>query len=185
MPSYTIPELAQIWTLNGGDPATRVPMVAIALAESSGNSDAVSATDDYGLWQENGANFPSYGMTALNWQDVDQQARTAIAHSGNGVDFAPWSTAYADISASGFYSSLPQIEAGSPAAAYLPIVAATLSVTSLFSPTAPGTPVSVSAGGQGGDLVQSVTDLAGWMNDGKPAMLDQMVGLNDLILGAL
>lgn len=160
-------------------------MVAIALAESGGSSEAVSASDDYGLWQINGSNFAGYGLTPSTWMDVDLQAQAAIRQSGNGVDFAPWSTAYTDIASEGYATSLPQIEAGSPASNFLPVVAADLAVTTLFTPPAPGTPATVAGGGQGGDLTQSVTDLAGWMNDGKPAMLDQMVGLNNLILGAL
>ena len=160
-------------------------MVAIARAESGGNSEAVSPTNDYGLWQENIANFAAYGMTADNWTDVDVQARAAIQQSGNGIDVHAWSTAYTDIASEGFKSSLPALEPGSPAAAFVGSVIGDLAGGLFLAPPAAGAPPPVAGGGEGGDLADSFSALAGWLNSGKPAAYDQMRGLNDLILGVL
>lgn len=55
--TYSYSELEQLWTKAGGQPALAPIMAAIALAESSGNMDAVdhdsNGTTDYGLWQIN------------------------------------------------------------------------------------------------------------------------------------
>lgn len=81
-------EIAELWIANGGSRATAAAAAACALAESSGNPNAVSSTDDWGLWQINGG-----GRALL---DPAANARRAIAMSSNGQNWRPWCTAYTD-----------------------------------------------------------------------------------------
>lgn len=98
-------QIEQLWIDNGGNPAAAPLMAAIALAENGGvgRTDAINdtpATKDYsvGLWQVNyfGSLLPtrsaSYGTPEALRADPNAQARAAIAISGNGRNFAPWTT---------------------------------------------------------------------------------------------
>lgn len=88
MANYTYAQLMQIWTANGGS-STWAPMAAaVAMAESGGNSDSISKSNDYGLWQINNG-----GQAML---DPNANAKRAIAMSNNGATWKPWCTAYAD-----------------------------------------------------------------------------------------
>lgn len=64
--------------------------VAIAMAESRGNSDAVSKTNDVGLWQINLKAHPQYNAAQL--KNVDENAKAMISISGNGTNWKPWVT---------------------------------------------------------------------------------------------
>jgi lysozyme-like protein len=82
MADYSFSQLKQLWTSAGGDAAWGTVMAAIALAESSGNPDAINPTDNggrqssYGLWQiSNGTHTPP----AANWNDPTENARLANA----------------------------------------------------------------------------------------------------------
>jgi hypothetical protein len=58
----------------------------IAMAESGGNANAISPTNDYGLWQINGSNG------ALATLNAFQNAKSAITLSHNGTNWGPWTT---------------------------------------------------------------------------------------------
>jgi Lysozyme like domain len=58
----------------------------IAMAESGGNPNAISPTNDFGLWQINGSNGALATLNPL------QNAKSAIALSGNGTNWGPWTT---------------------------------------------------------------------------------------------
>ena len=58
----------------------------IAMAESGGNPNALSPTNDYGLWQINGSNG------SLATFNPYQNAKSAIALSGNGTNWGAWTT---------------------------------------------------------------------------------------------
>lgn len=62
--------------------------VAVALAESGGNTQAVSPTSDYGLWQINLNAHRQYNQQQMF--DPAQNARAMIAISGNGTNWKPW-----------------------------------------------------------------------------------------------
>lgn len=72
---------------------------AIALAESSGNPQAVNASDpnggSYGLWQINGVHAPG-GTATPAWErqmfNPANNAAEAFAVSSQGTNFQPWST---------------------------------------------------------------------------------------------
>jgi LysM repeat protein len=78
--------LERLWEDAGGSPSSAFMAAEIAMAESGGNQYALSPTDDYGYWQINASNgslatFNAYG-----------NARAAIALSGNGANWSPWTT---------------------------------------------------------------------------------------------
>lgn len=79
--------LEAIWIQAGGNPAKADIASAVALAESSGNPNAISPTQDYGLWQINRAAHPTqFTLNPL------ANARAAVAISSNGTNWTPWVT---------------------------------------------------------------------------------------------
>jgi LysM repeat protein len=78
--------LEQIWEQEGGSPAAALMAAEIAMAESGGDPNAISPTDDFGLWQINGSNG------ALATLNPFQNAKSAINLSDNGTNWNPWTT---------------------------------------------------------------------------------------------
>lgn len=78
--------LENLWDTEGGNPGAAFLAAEIATAESGGNSGAISPTGDYGLWQIN----ISHGAEAS--LDPVVNVRAAIAISGNGTNWGPWTT---------------------------------------------------------------------------------------------
>jgi hypothetical protein len=58
----------------------------IAMAESGGNPNAISPTDDFGLWQINGSHGSMATLNPLG------NAKSAISISGNGSNWGAWTT---------------------------------------------------------------------------------------------
>lgn len=83
---YSCSSLESLWTSVGGNPADAFIAAEIATAESGGNSNAISPTNDYGLWQING----SWGAMAS--LDPTINARSAVTISHDGTDWSPWTT---------------------------------------------------------------------------------------------
>jgi len=83
---YSCSALESLWEQAGGSPAHARMAAEIARAESGGNPNAISPTDDFGLWQINGSNG---SLATLN---VYQNARSAIILSNNGTNWNPWTT---------------------------------------------------------------------------------------------
>jgi len=83
---YSCSGLEQIWEQEGGSPAAALMAAEIAMAESGGNPNAISPTDDFGLWQINGSNG------ALATLNPFQNARSAITLSDDGTNWNPWTT---------------------------------------------------------------------------------------------
>jgi hypothetical protein len=104
----TFVQLTALWKNAGGDPLQAETAAAIALAESGGNTNAINnsaypnrpgyhtpvagAQKEYsvGLWQINLLAHPSY--TAAQMLTALGNVRAAIAISGNGGNWHPWST---------------------------------------------------------------------------------------------
>jgi hypothetical protein len=78
--------LEALWDGAGGNPADAFTAAEIAMAESGGNPDAVSPTDDYGLWQINASNG------ALATLSPPGSARSAVILSDDGTNWSPWTT---------------------------------------------------------------------------------------------
>lgn len=133
MTVYTPSQLYSLWVSMGGGTANALAMVAIAEAESGGDSNAISPTNDYGLWQINESNFGTYGLTASQALDPYSNAAVAIAMSGDGSNVGPWCTAWADPGAN-CGRPLAHIQSGS--AAYPILIRLALQNV---GPAAPGT----------------------------------------------
>jgi Lysozyme like domain len=84
----SLQELQNLWTSNGGDPASAPMAAAIAMAESGGDPYAFNGRDpnggSVGLWQINGI----HGSQAS--YDPNANAAAAVAISGNGTNWNPW-----------------------------------------------------------------------------------------------
>lgn len=123
---YSIRAVASLWTRNGGALSARVNAVAVCMAESGGNSDAVSPADDHGLWQINRVNFDHFGVDDQSVLDPDRNAKIAIAMSSNGFNWAPWCTCWINPGPNCGHGLLRSPQTGSPAAGQLARVAANL-----------------------------------------------------------
>lgn len=83
---FTCSGLEALWDQAGGNPGAAFTAAEIAMAESGGNPDAVSPTDDLGLWQINSSNGT---LATLN---PAGNARSAVILSHDGADWSPWTT---------------------------------------------------------------------------------------------
>jgi LysM repeat protein len=84
--SYSCSGLEQVWEEAGGSSSKAFMAAEIAMAESGGDPNAISPTDDFGLWQINGSNG------ALATLNVLANARSAIILSDDGTNWDPWTT---------------------------------------------------------------------------------------------
>jgi uncharacterized membrane protein YgcG len=83
---YSCSALENLWDQAGGNPSDAFMAAEIAMAESGGNPDAISPTDDYGLWQINASNG------ALATLDPYENAKSAIVLSDDGTNWDAWTT---------------------------------------------------------------------------------------------
>jgi hypothetical protein len=81
---FSYAALENIWMAVGGRPYVAPHAACIAERESGGDPGAVSATNDYGLWQIH--NDPGALSPAAS-------ARAAVRMSGNGRNWSAWTTA--------------------------------------------------------------------------------------------
>lgn len=144
MALLTIPQIAYVWEANGGSKRTVVLAVSVSLAESGGDTTAVSPSSDYGLWQINSSNFGWLGLTVITALEADPNARAAIRMSANGDNWAPWCTCWVDPAANCGHGNLPYPQPGSPAYSHIAQVAAVLKVNPPKPP--PGTPGGTTPG---------------------------------------
>lgn len=94
MSKFSFAQLEGLWIQAGGDPRYASIAAAVAMAESSGDSQSLGhnpGSTDVGLWQINGP-----GGGDLKYLDPMTNAREAIRQSHNGIDWRPWCTAYTD-----------------------------------------------------------------------------------------
>jgi hypothetical protein len=81
---YSFGALEHLWIAVGGSGRTASHAACIAEHESGGNPNAISRTNDWGLWQiHNG------GPRMLN---PAANAATAVRMSHNGTNWSPWTT---------------------------------------------------------------------------------------------
>ncbi|HEX4829954.1 MAG TPA: LysM peptidoglycan-binding domain-containing protein [Trebonia sp.] len=83
---YSCSSLETLWKSAGGNAADAFMAAEIAMAESGGNPNAHSPTNDYGLWQINGVHG------AMATYDPVRNAKAAISISGDGSNWRPWTT---------------------------------------------------------------------------------------------
>jgi hypothetical protein len=84
--SYSCSGLESLWKEAGGSSGEAFTAAEIAMAESGGNPNAISPTDDFGLWQINGSHGSMATLNPLG------NARAAISISGNGSNWGAWTT---------------------------------------------------------------------------------------------
>lgn len=77
-------QIGALWLAAGGSAAAEQTAICIAEAESGGNTQAVSSTADYGVFQIHD------DPAAL---DPMVSAEAAVSMSGNGASWAAWTTA--------------------------------------------------------------------------------------------
>lgn len=126
MTILTPADTAGFWTRAGGPANRSAEWVAIAMAESSLETNALSPTGAEGLWQIEYYNSWWAGAAGDDLYDPAANAQAAVYGSGGGTNCAAWDTCYADISVSGRYSFLAYPERGS--AAWLNITAAAAAI---------------------------------------------------------
>jgi hypothetical protein len=80
---YSYSGLEALWLAAGGNPAYEATAACIATHESGGRANAISATADYGVFQEH------MDPAALNPQ---VSAVTAVRMSSDGRDWSAWTT---------------------------------------------------------------------------------------------
>lgn len=89
-PTLSPTQLQHLWVSNGGSPKAAPMAAAIAMAESSGRSDAINhntnGTVDRGAWQINSIHGPLSTLNPIG------NVKAAIAISRNGTDWTPWTT---------------------------------------------------------------------------------------------
>ena len=84
--TYSCSGLESLWEQAGGSAGEAVMAASIAMAESGGNPNAISPTNDYGLWQINGSHGAQATLNPLG------NAEAAVSISGNGSSWDPWTT---------------------------------------------------------------------------------------------
>jgi hypothetical protein len=84
--SYSCSGLESLWKEAGGSSGEAFMAAEIAMAESGGNPNAVSPTDDFGLWQINGSHGALATLNPLG------NARAAVSVSSNGSNWGAWTT---------------------------------------------------------------------------------------------
>jgi hypothetical protein len=84
--SYSCSGLESLWEQAGGSSGEAFMAAEIAKAESGGNPNAVSPTDDFGLWQINGSHGAMATLNPLG------NARAAVSISSNGSNWGAWTT---------------------------------------------------------------------------------------------
>lgn len=78
--------LEALWDGAGGNPADAFLAAEVAMAESGGDPNAFSPTDDRGLWQVNASNG------ALSTFSPSGSAHAAVVLSDDGTNWSAWTT---------------------------------------------------------------------------------------------
>ena len=84
--TYSCSGLESLWEQAGGSAGEAVMAASIAMAESGGNPNAISPTNDYGLWQINGSHGALATLNPLG------NAEAAVSISSNGTSWGAWTT---------------------------------------------------------------------------------------------
>lgn len=125
MAQLSIMQVYETWIQVGGNTGSiATVMTAIAMAESGGDSNIVSPSYDYGVWQINIVHAQQFPRLWRRWSDPLANARMAKAISGNGTNIGPWCTIWVDPATYCGHYHAPPPQAGTPAASWLPKVAA-------------------------------------------------------------
>lgn len=141
----TAHQVAALWVEAGGAPKRATEWTAIALGESSYNTDVVSSAGAIGLWQIMPFNAAPNGYSVADMYNAYDNARVAVKMSGGGMNCAPWDSCYADIQKSGRYSFLGWPEPGSADYNNLAVVSSELGTDKIGGAMPPPGALQVSA----------------------------------------
>lgn len=133
-------QVADYWIGAGGPRNRAVEWTAIAMGESSLDTEALSPAGAIGVWQIMPFNAAPYGYSVAQLYSPAVNARIAVAMSGGGTNCAAWDSCYLDIERSGRYTFLAWPERGSSDWDLLPWAQASLSGHGLKGMTAPDYP---------------------------------------------
>jgi len=115
MSDWDYSQLQTLWQFAGGTPSRAPLMAAIALAESSGDSNAVSPAGAISLWQVMPFWAGELGMTVADLFVPLDNARAARSISGGGFHVGAWDTCYNPPESAADRKDLTWPETGSPA----------------------------------------------------------------------
>jgi hypothetical protein len=91
--NYTIAQIEQLWTSQGGDSDTAAFAAAVAMSESSGDADATSPNPNggtnTGLWQLDTAGV-GFGYTVAELQNPETNAQITVLATDNGRNWVDW-----------------------------------------------------------------------------------------------
>jgi hypothetical protein len=91
--TYSLQDLMNLWTSQGGSGSTASNAAYVALAESSGNAQVTSQNPDggtnVGLWQLDTKGVGS-GYTVAQLQDPATNCRVTIMNTANGTKWTEW-----------------------------------------------------------------------------------------------
>lgn len=178
MAYYSTTQIAEVWGWAGGTQETAVYAVAVALAESGGNTGAISPSGDYGLWQINAAVwFGRTGGCGLgwgNWWQPGVNACAAMRISDSGRNWAPWCTAWADPARDCGHGYLPVPQPGSAAGRILDRLPKTGTLS--------GTPPAPGNGAGQANAESGWQDLADFFHDDMPARYRTIDGVRERVL---
>jgi hypothetical protein len=95
--NFTLADLEQLWTAEGGDQATAFTAAQVALAESSGRPAVTSPNPDggtnVGLWQLDTPGGVGAGYTVEELQNPETNAHITILATANGTNWSQWADA--------------------------------------------------------------------------------------------
>lgn len=135
-----------------------VTAVAVALAESGGDTNAQSGTADWGLWQINAVHAWRFGGNMAGALNPEANAYAAVAISNAGSNWAPWAVCY-PTPFPGWATYLAGPLPGSAAAGRIAEVAAALGASSpgTCGPHEIGIPNALVANLQPGQCIETYT----------------------------
>jgi len=113
--TWTWDSLQTLWKFEHGNSSKAEMMAAIALAESSGISDAVSPAGAIGLWQVMPFWASDFGWPVSYLYQPVYSALAAVRISGDGSNVGAWDTCYNPVSSAAHRKDLSAPETGSPA----------------------------------------------------------------------
>lgn len=92
MAKLSMPAVAQLaWNAGIHDKTKLVVAVAIAMAESGGDTEAINSVPCVGLWQIN-CKGQMHGLSVADAKDPVKNAAAMAKISKNGSDWTPWTT---------------------------------------------------------------------------------------------
>lgn len=169
--------IAEVWIGAGGTSEGAILQWAccVALAESGGDSGAISPSADYGMWQINQIHFGDGIIDSGNWSNPTVNAREAIRLSNNGQNWAAWCTAWANPQGNCGHGYLHTPQPGSPAYTRIWAVQNALSSAGkLTGTTTAGAPSSTSGRAALTSTWASITDYASHGAPNQYTTMDQL-----------